>query len=73
MFTLIRMLSGRQIMLQQLPPFAVAWLIAELFYKFKSFSLECAAFIATWYVLDAMVQFAIRLVAPNQEATGTDR
>jgi hypothetical protein len=67
------MLSGRQIMLQQLPPFAVAWLIAELFYRFKSFSLECAAFVATWFLLDALVQFAIMLVAPNREATAADR
>jgi hypothetical protein len=24
-----------------------------LFYKFHSFALECGAFLATWYVLDA--------------------
>jgi hypothetical protein len=73
MFTLIRMLSGRQIMLQQLPPFAAAWLIAELFYKFKSFSLECAAFIVTWYVLDALMQLAVGAFAPPKEAAAPDR
>jgi hypothetical protein len=26
--------------------------IAELFYKFHSFTLECLAFLATWYVAD---------------------
>ena len=33
-------------------------MMAELFYKFHSFSLECAAFLATWFVLDALVQAA---------------
>jgi hypothetical protein len=26
--------------------------VAELFYKFHSFTLECLAFLATWYVFD---------------------
>ena len=30
-------------------------MIAELFYKFHSFTLECAGFLATWFVLDAAV------------------
>ena len=29
----------------------LAMVVAELFYKFHSFTLECAAFLATWYVL----------------------
>lgn len=29
----------------------VAFVIAETFYKFHSFTLEAAAFLATWYVL----------------------
>jgi len=29
----------------------IAMVIAEIFYKFHSFTLECAAFLATWYVL----------------------
>ena len=73
MFTLIRMLPGRQIMLQQLPPFAAAWLVAELFYKFKSFSLECAAFIVTWYVLDALVQLGVGALAPPKDVASPDR
>jgi hypothetical protein len=30
---------------------AIAFGIAETFYKFHSFTLECGAFLATWWVL----------------------
>ncbi len=30
---------------------ATAFVIAEMFYKFHSFTLEASAFLATWYVL----------------------
>lgn len=63
MFTLLRMLSVRRLLVEQFPALALAWLIAELFYKFHSFSLECAAFLVTWFVLDALVQGAKRLLA----------
>jgi hypothetical protein len=32
----------------------VAFLIAEFFYKFHSFTLECLAFLATWFVLSVI-------------------
>ena len=35
MFTLLRMLSVRRLLIEQLPSIAAAWLIAELFYKFR--------------------------------------
>jgi hypothetical protein len=35
-----------------LPPLVVAFGVAELFYKFHSFTLECGAFLVTWRVLD---------------------
>lgn len=38
------------------PSAAIAIVIAEVFYKFHSFSLECLAFIATWYVVDQVVR-----------------
>jgi len=28
-----------------------SFVIAEVFYKFHSFTLECAAFLVTWYAL----------------------
>jgi len=30
---------------------AVSFVVAELLYKFHSFTVEAAAFLATWYVL----------------------
>jgi hypothetical protein len=35
----------------QLPPLALALLVAELFFKFHSFTLEAVPFLALWYVL----------------------
>ncbi len=58
MFTLIRTLSTRDLLLQQAPAFAASFAIAEVLYKFHSFALECLAFLATWYVLDGAADLA---------------
>ena len=42
-------------------------LIAELFYKFHSFTLECVAFLATWYVLDLGIQSFTRILRPAEQ------
>ena len=55
MFTLMRLCSVRDLILMQLPSFLAALVIAELFYKFHSFLLETAAFLVTWFVIDAVV------------------
>jgi hypothetical protein len=75
MFTLLRTLSTKRLLIEQLPALAASWLLAELFYKFHSFSLECAAFLATWFVLDALLQLAKRLLGLGREglAPATDR
>jgi hypothetical protein len=57
MFTLVRSLPLRQLLLAQAPILALSLVIAELFYKFGSFTLECIAFLATWYVLDLAANF----------------
>jgi hypothetical protein len=56
MFTLLRSLSVKRILFEQAPALTAAWLMAELFYKFHSFTLECAAFLVTWFVFDASIQ-----------------
>ena len=56
MFTLIRLSPVRQLLLRQAPALGVSLFIAELFYKFHSFTLECVAFLGTWYALDATMQ-----------------
>lgn len=62
MFTFIRAISNRQLLLEQMPIFVVSFLLANTFYKFGSFGLEAIAFLATWFVLDAMLQFWRRLL-----------
>jgi hypothetical protein len=52
-----------------LPPLVVAFAVAEFFYKFHSFTLECGAFLITWRVLDWGYQFvARRLQRPSATA-----
>lgn len=69
MYTLLRSMSLRQLGSEQLPAIAVAWLIAELFYKFHSFTLECLAFLATWFVFDMVIQTALRHIRRSPEST----
>jgi hypothetical protein len=71
MYTLLRLLPLRRVFREQLPVLLVAWVIAELFYKFHSFSLECAAFLATWFVLDAALQGLRHLVGARAGPAGS--
>ena len=57
MYALITSIGLRQMLLEQIPTIGVCFIIAELFYKFHSFTLECFAFLATWYILDAGLHF----------------
>ena len=61
MFTLLRTLPIRQLLLEQLPAIVLSFVVAELFYKFHSFTLECLAFLATWFVIDAGISIGSRL------------
>ena len=66
MFTLISRLPVRELLYRQAPIVVVALVIAELFYKFHSFLLETGAFLATWFVLDAVAGLLARLFGkPN--------
>lgn len=56
MFQLIRALSTRELFVRQLPALSVAFLIASFFYRFGSFALESVAFLATWFVVDAVFE-----------------
>ncbi len=68
MYTLIRSLPLRSILAAHGPALAGSWLIAELLYKFGSFTLELAAFFATWFVIDAVLSFALRLFGWSKTA-----
>ena len=54
MYELMRSLGPRALVVEQVPLVGVSLVTAELFYKFHSFTLESAAFLATWFVLDAV-------------------
>lgn len=60
MYTLIRMMPIRQLLLEQIPVAGASLIIAENFYKFHSFTLECVAFLGTWYVIDGGLRLFIR-------------
>jgi hypothetical protein len=66
MYTLLRSLTGRRILIEQLSVFVASLAVAEMFYKFHSFTLECLAFLATWYALDLIVNRARALLSSKQ-------
>lgn len=55
MHRFLKSMTLRQIFAEQLPALTLSMLIAEFFYKFHSFTLECLAFLATWYVIDLVI------------------
>jgi hypothetical protein len=55
----------QRLLIEQGIPFGIAFIVAELFYKFHSFTLECLAFLATWFILDFMVQVIRTRLMPN--------
>ena len=60
MYQLLASISTQDLALRQAPAFAASFIIASLFYKFGSFALECVAFLATWFVIDAVIQLIVR-------------
>jgi hypothetical protein len=63
MFSLIKDLGVRIALKQEAIPFLIAFAVAELLFKFKSFALECLAFLAVWFVLS----FVQSLVFPHSK------
>ncbi len=58
MYTLVRLVSWGRLLREQVPAMLLSFVVAELFYKFHSFTLETLAFLATWGVIDAVIQTA---------------
>jgi hypothetical protein len=67
MYTLIKSTPLRRLLLEQAPALFLSFLIAEIFYKFHSFTLECIAFLVTWYVFDYIIQFIRRWLQPVEK------
>ena len=53
MYTLIRNSSLGALLTVQAPPLLISFVVASLYFKWKSFALECLGFLALWFVLDA--------------------
>jgi hypothetical protein len=66
MYTLVRSMPLKQLLIEQLPTLIVAIIIAELFYKFHSFTLEALAFLATWFVVDALYRIIAQAVGQQK-------
>ena len=60
MYSYVKNVGVPAFLVREAPGFVVSFLIAELFYKFHSFSLECLAFLATWYGLSWVQSLMIR-------------
>jgi hypothetical protein len=69
MFTLLKSLHSRQVYLSEPAAFIAALVIAELFYKFKSFLLETAAFLVTWFILGAIIHTVTDRIWPKAQAS----
>jgi hypothetical protein len=66
-YQLLASISTHDLALRQTPAFAASFIIASLFYKFGSFALECVAFLATWFVIDAGIQLIGRMMGRTQD------
>lgn len=58
MYTLIRNTGLRRELIPEASSLFLSMLTAELFYKFHSFTLECAAFLATWFAVSYVLSLA---------------
>jgi hypothetical protein len=56
MYTLVNKLSLRSFLSYEMPALLLSWIIAEVFYKFGSFTLETGAFLVTWYLSGLIFQ-----------------
>ena len=67
MYFLHRNLSWRKILSIEGPSLGVSLVISELFYKFHSFTLECIAFLGTWFALSYLLSLATGLIFAREQ------
>ena len=73
MYSLMRCLSLKKMLFGQVPVLVISFVIAEIFYKFHSFTLECGAFLATWFVLDWATVTLLKVLKPEKESPAVDK
>jgi hypothetical protein len=64
-YGLVHSLGTRKALAREAATLILSLGLAEAFYKFHSFSLECLAFLATWAVLSALADWGGRLLLPH--------
>ncbi|MEA2872959.1 MAG: hypothetical protein QOH67_2935 [Hyphomicrobiales bacterium] len=69
MYTLIRSVPMRDLLATQAPALFLSFVISELLYKFHSFTLECLAFLVTWFVIDAVITSVSRWLKRRSAVT----
>jgi len=68
MYALLTRLERSAVTLREASTFVVSLIVAEVFYKFHSFSLECVAFLATWTAMSALIDLGARLLRKRTSA-----
>ena len=68
MHQMIKSQGLRRFLVKEAPSGLAALLIAELFYKFHSFVLECIGFLATWYVLSLLIDVVTHSLSRGGDA-----
>ena len=66
MYTLVRRAGTRDWLITEGPSLLTSVFVAELFYKFHSFTLECAAFLVTWLAISSLVAFSANMLWPEK-------
>ncbi|MGH7354634.1 MAG: hypothetical protein ACRELS_08695 [Candidatus Rokuibacteriota bacterium] len=69
MYTLVRLVSWGRLLREQVPALLLSFVIAELFYKFHSFTLETVAFLGTWSLVDGVIQIGRHAFQGSRGAT----
>ena len=62
MIDILRALRAQPAYGRRLLGFIPALVVTEMFYKFHSFSLECMALLATWLLLDVLIEWIMGCV-----------
>ena len=74
MIDIMRALGAQPAYGRRLVGFIPALAITEMFYKFHSFSLECMALLATWLLLDVLIEWIMGcLKVKNLSSARSDR
>lgn len=60
MYSLVKTSGFRHVLERELVPFAIALLIAQIWFKWGSFALELIGFIAVWIVLGFVADVVLR-------------